>query len=190
MTKRLLLQLTACLLALSAQIAVANTIDVLEAEVLEGADHAVLFDGSFKIAPGQEVMDVLRRGISLNFVLEVQVKKNRWYWFDKTVGSKKESIRLAYNPLTRQYRISIGSITQNFETIEDALRLMSVYKNWKVCEEEDLNPDDFSARARFFLDTERLPKPLQVSLKKHSGWNLDTGWFEIPIAVSAGDKRP
>lgn len=42
-------------------------------------------------------------------------------------------------------------------------------------------------RARFYLDTSKLPRPFQVTLKKDDGWNLNSGWFDAEIK-GAGEK--
>lgn len=139
------------------------------------------FDGNFEIDLSGEAEDVLRRGIALNFILDVQVEKKRWYWLDKTVVDIHENMRLSFNPLTRQYRVSIGGMTQNLDTLDQALQLMSAVTNLQVSTSAKLNSEDYEARARLYLDTSRLPKPFQVTLRKGSGWNLDTGWFTVKI---------
>lgn len=148
---------------------------------LQKPTPGIFFSGEFDFELAPEVQDVLRRGISLHFVLEVEVEKKRWYWFDRLVSQARENIRLSYNPLTRIYRVSIGNMTQNFDTFEGALRLMQSVTNLFVGSYRDINSEEYEARARFYLDTSKLPKPFQVTLRKEDGWNLDTGWFPVQI---------
>lgn len=159
----------------------------LEAQVeARSRADAIVFNGTFEFEPSQEILDVLRRGISLTFILEAKITKNRWYWVDKTVGERKEALRLSYSPLTRQYRTNLGGITQNFDSLEQALRFMSTVKNLVIRDYRNVESEDYEASARLYLDVSRLPKPFQVSIKRGSGWNMDTGWFDVKI-VSVGE---
>ncbi len=150
---------------------------------VSGDAGGIFFDGNFEIELSDQAKDVLSRGITLNFVLEVEVEKKRWYWFNRDIGEASESIRLSYSPLTRRYRVSIGGVTQNFETLSQALQLMSSVSNLYLSSYRDID-DGYKAQARFYLDTARLPKPFQVTLKREGGWDLDSGWFDVPIEPS------
>ncbi len=63
---------------------------------------------------------------------------------------------------------------------------MTTISKLYVAPYRDINSDDYEVRARFYLDTERLPKPFQVTLKKDDGWNLDSGWFDVTIVPAKG----
>jgi hypothetical protein len=68
-----------------------------------------------------------------------------------------------------------------------ALRFIKTINNLYVGSYRNLNPEDYEARARFYLDTSKLPRPFQVTLKKDDGWNLNSGWFDAEIK-GAGEK--
>lgn len=179
----ILFSLSALLCA--AEGAAADQIAPLESEIfsIKGPRGGVFFKGNFELDLSNEVFNVLRRGIALTFIIEVEIEKKRWYWVDKKIADAKERIRLSFNPLTRQYRVSIGNMNQSFETLEQAIYLLRVISNLKVSNYRKIDGEDYEARARFFLDTSRLPKPFQVTLKKDDDWNLDTGWFDVPIGA-------
>ena len=89
--------------------------------VIEGQEvpaKGLYFSSSFEFELSSEVEDVLQRGITLYFVIEVEVEKKRWYWFDRSICGIKETIRLSFNPLTRSYRVAIGGMTQSFSSLE------------------------------------------------------------------------
>lgn len=144
----------------------------------------IYFEGSFELELSSEVKEVLERGIPLVFNLEVEVNKKRWYWFDRQIGKVVERIRLSYNPLTRQYRVSVGAMTQNFDSLDQAVFFMTTISRLYVAPYRNINPEDYEVFARFYLDTDRLPKPFQVTLKKEDGWDLNTGWFQVDIVPS------
>ena len=169
------------LLAMSTSLsALASDVVVPVDPVIEGQEvpaKGLYFSSSFEFELSSEVEDVLQRGITLYFVIEVEVEKKRWYWFDRS----------SFNPLTRSYRVAIGGMTQSFSSLEGALRFIKTINNLYVGSYRNLNPEDYEARARFYLDTSKLPRPFQVTLKKDDGWNLNSGWFDAEIK-GAGEK--
>lgn len=158
-----------------------------QVESQETPTKGLYFSSSFEFDLSSEVEDVLQRGITLYFVIEVEVDKKRWYWFDRLIDETKETIRLSFNPLTRSYRVAIGGMTQSFNSLEGALRLVKSINNLYIGSYRELNSDDYEARARFYLDTSKLPRPFQVTLNKDDGWSLNTGWFDVGIK-SSGEK--
>ena len=175
-------------LAMSASLsALASDVVVPVDPIIEGHEvpaKGLYFSGSFEFELSSEVEDVLQRGITLYFVIEVEVEKKRWYWFDRPICGIKETIRLSFNPLTRSYRVAIGGMTQSFASLEGALRFIKTINNLYVGSYRSLN---YEARARFYLDTSKLPRPFQVTLRKDDGWNLNSGWFDAEIK-GAGEK--
>ena len=119
------------------------------------------------------VEEALIRGVPLYFVAEANVFRGRWYWRDKRVGGAARTWRLAWQPLTRRYRLSLGSLNQNHDRLEDALAAMQSTSRWNLAEPAAL---DDGARQyvefRFRLDTEQLPRPLQIGLGSQPEWNL------------------
>ena len=55
----------------------------------------------------QAVEDALQKGIPMVFVFSADVLKERWYWYDKRQTSAERTMRLAYQPLTRRWRLNI-----------------------------------------------------------------------------------
>ena len=98
------------------------------------------------------VEDALLRGVALFFVAEVDVFRDRWYWSDKKLLSVERHMRLAYQPLTRRWRLNIASgtitasslglaLNQGFETLGEALAAMRRVSRWKIAEAGDIDTD-------------------------------------------------
>lgn len=122
--------------------------------------------------------DVVSRGVALFFVTEFELRSPRWYWLDEEVVSKTVTYRLSYQSLTRQYRLTTGTLHQNFSTAEEAMRTMLRIRNWSVAERSALRIGrSYNAALRFRLDVTELPKPLQVSAFGRKDWNLGTDWY-------------
>ena len=58
--------------------------------------------------------DALNKGVPLHFLLEFELIRPRWYWLNEKVVNVQQRYRLSYNALTRQYRVGVGTLYQNF----------------------------------------------------------------------------
>ncbi len=103
---KVLLGLLICLCALTAY---ADGIDVNRAEMRQTEDGYQLVT-DFKINLNYVVQQTLSLGIPLYFVGEFSLTRSRWYWLDEQVFQSEQTVKLSYNVLTRQYRISRGAL--------------------------------------------------------------------------------
>jgi hypothetical protein len=58
------------------------------------------------------VEDALHRGVPVYFVAEAQLLRNRWYWRDERVARVQRTWRVAYQPLTGNWRVGLGGLNQ------------------------------------------------------------------------------
>lgn len=136
----------------------------------------------------QPLIDALHRGIALYFTHEFSLVKTRWYWFDKPVAESRFSIRLAFNPLTRRYGVAYSGLSLNFDSLEQALPYIKSLRRWRVAPSGAVtNPEDFEAEIRFYLDTEKLPKPMQVTTNDSVDWTVESEWTTIRIPADIAD---
>lgn len=117
--------------------------------------------------------DALMKGVPIYFVAEVSVFRNRWYWRDARAARTSRSWRLAWQPLTRQYKVSTGGLNQSFASLSEALSSLRGVSGWRIAEPRELEDDgryylEFSYR----LDTSQLPRPMQIGLGSPQGWAL------------------
>ena len=130
------------------------------------------------------VEDALLKGVPMFFLLEAELYQDRWYWYDKRIASAQRQLRLAYQPLTRRWRVnpSVGSggdnvqglsLNQSFDTLTEALTAVRQVSQWKVA---DLSGTDLTAKIklqfRFRLDLSQLPRPFQIGAIGQSEWDI------------------
>jgi Domain of unknown function (DUF4390) len=121
--------------------------------------------------------DAVNKGLPLYFVLELEISKPRWYWFDESSANKSQSYKLSYHALTRQYRLSLGAYQQTFSSLADALRAMTKVRGWRVGEFEQFTVGaKYEAQVRMRLDVSQLPKPFQVIGITNKEWTLASDW--------------
>ncbi len=154
---------------------------------LERSDDALWLSTQLQFDLSPAVIDALQKGIPIYFVAEAEVLRERWYWTNKKVATARRQFRLAYQPLTRQWRLNIAagefiepslglSLNQNFESLSDALNAVRRISRWKIANAADLAGDashivDF----RFRLDPAQLPRPLQIGTLGQSDWSVELG---------------
>ena len=169
-------------LALFALAARGDNIEVRTATIALREDGYVL-DADFDISLTSTLEDILAKGVPLNFLLEVEVIRPRWYWFNDKVVSVSQQYKLSYNSLTRQYRVSLGTLYQNFATVSEAVRFFSSVRNLPVADKSTLQPGTvYQAAVRMRLDVSQLPKPFQITALGSREWNLSSEWQRFAVA--------
>ncbi len=129
------------------------------------------FKVPFELSPAVEA--ALQKGVVLHFVAETQVFRERWYWRDLRVAGALRTWRLSYQPLTRQYRVSLGVLTQYFDSLSEALASLQRVSRWTVAEPADLAASGhYRLQFSYQLDTSQLPRPLQIGIGGQSDWAL------------------
>ncbi len=117
----------------------------------------------------------LEKGVILYFRTKFSLFEPRWYWFSKEVAVSKMRIGLRYSALTRQYRLTRRLWSQNFDTLDEALEVLSQLRGRPAPVDimYALKPDvNYTATLRMWLDLTRLPKPFQIETFGSSEWNL------------------
>jgi len=184
-TALLLVALLACLPQAHAQL-IENTEARIEYQ--DGAfELAAAFD--FDLPPALE--DALHKGISLYFVVDFQLSRARWYWFDEKPVNAMRSVRLSYQPLTRQYRVSTGGLQLPFNRLKGALQFIQQVRGWRVFERKDVKAGEtYHAETRMRLDLSQLPKPFQINAVNTREWNLSSEWKRFNYTVPTSFDAP
>lgn len=163
----------AALLALSSLGAFAGSIEPVRGALVAGDDGYALA-AEFNIDLGARLEEAVSRGLPLSFRLEFTLGRKRWYWIDEHIAGHTVDYRLAYNALTRQYRLSIGALHQNFATLAEALRVLGRVAALPVVDKAAIKPgENYLAALRLSLDRSQLPKPFQVDAIANPDWQVD-----------------
>lgn len=152
---------------------------------LERAGDALLLSTNVKFELPSAVEEALLKGVAMIFVAEADIFRERWYWTNKKILSAERHMRLAYQPLTRRWRLNVASgvitnaalgmaLNQNFEALPDALAAIQRLSRWKIADlsEMDLEQQHHLVEFRFRLDMSQLPRPLQIGTLGQTDWNI------------------
>ncbi len=127
---------------------------------------------------------MLDKGIAVYFVAEAELYRERWYWTDQKVAQVARHMRLAYQPLTRRWRLNVSpvpitnagfgaSLNQNFDSLDDALDAVRRIGRLRMGDLNEIYEDAFHpVQFRFRLDTSQLPRPFQIGVAGQADWNI------------------
>jgi len=145
---------------------------------------ALLLNATFEFELPQALEEAVQKGIALYFNIEFELFRKRWYWLDRRVAQSTLTYRLSYSPLTRQYRLGRGGLSQSFESLEEALSLLKSVRNWRVAEKGVVLPrEEYDAQVRMRLDVNQLPKPFQVNAITSREWTLASDWRQVTVTT-------
>jgi hypothetical protein len=168
----------ACCVAIPAH---SQVIKVKQAE-LEKVESAWLLNANFVIGLPAGLENALKKGVPLHFLIQFDLTRSRWYWFDEKAVNAQRQVRLSHQPLINQYRITAGGLAFNTSSLEDALRIAGTIGGWSVIEVSAIDPEkNYEAALRMTLDLGKLPKPFQVDALNSKDWSLAGEWLRFPF---------
>ena len=137
------------------------------------ADGALNLEFSARVNLPKPVEDALQHGVPIYFVAEAQLFRNRWYWRDERVSRVTRSWRVAYQPLTGAWKLSLGGLNQTYPSMAETLAAASRSASWRLVELSQIDPDkSYYVEFSYRLDTSQLPGPMQFGLGAGGEWGV------------------
>ena len=162
----------ALLLALFAPASHAEGVELIQLSSNRSEEGLELsFSTRFELPHAAE--DALLKGVPIYFTAEAVLLRGRWYWRDARVARATRTWRLAWQPLTRQYKISTGGLNQSYASLSEALSALRGVSEWRIAENRELEDGRHYIEFSFKLDTSQLPRPMQIGLGSPEGWGLN-----------------
>jgi len=148
------------------------------------------------------VEDALLKGIPVYFAVEADLLRERWYWTDKKIASAARNMRLAYQPLTGQWRLNVATgatpagelvaanaPSQTFASLGDAMATVKQFARWRIATLNDTDPSSkYRVEFRFWLDTNQLPRPFQMGVIAQGEWTISAN-LRAPLPVEKPGER-
>lgn len=146
-----------------------------------GVDDLTL-SGALQFELPVQVEEALYKGIPMVFLAETSLLRERWYWSDKIIAETARQYRLAFQPLTRRWRVSLSSgaaattgqglaLSQSFDTLDQALSSIKRISRWRVSALADIDPAvRYRFEFHFRLDLGQLPRPFQIGAIGQGEW--------------------
>lgn len=153
------------------------SIQVKSAE-LNLVEEVYQLKAEFEVNFSQALEDALNKGVPLNFLVDFELNRPRWYWLDETIASAQQQLRISYHALTKQYRLQIHEQQKTFASLAELKSELGRIQEWRVVERALLKKRyAYEARLRMKLDLTQLPKPLQVNALASKEWSMESEWY-------------
>ena len=143
----------------------------------------------FRTELPDQLKEALKQGVPLHFNLSWQLSApsvaSYKFKFDQLLNNDSTiQYKLSFHPLTNRYRVTVGTFSTEYDTLETALRAVGAVANWKVLSNGALSEvaaKDTKAEIRLLLTTAKLPKPFQINALTSKNWHLDSGWKSLSV---------
>lgn len=148
---------------------------------LSPTEAGYALDATYDVVLTSTLEEALSHGVALTFVTEFEVLYPRWWTFNlwnRVVSEFRTQHKLSYHALTRQYRLTFGALSQNFDSLSEALAVIGRVRYSPAVRYQEVDPGRiYTAALRLRLDTSQLAKPLQIDALGSSDWNLSSDWY-------------
>jgi Domain of unknown function (DUF4390) len=138
-------------------------------------------DARLQLVLSSEALRALSSGVALTIELQIELIRERHFWFDATAAQLAVRYELEYRPLSQRYIVrNLNSGDQDsFATLYSALNNLGRIENLPVIDDALLEPDrTYRIRLRAMLNTQQYPAPLRLLFFWRDEWQLQSDWFE------------
>ncbi len=172
------------MLVLLSSVATAQSATEITQYQVERLEDEIVISAQVAFELPAAVEEALLKGVPLYFVSEAEILRERWYWYDKKISVVERHLRLAYQPLTRRWRLNVTAgagrdasfglaLNQSFDTLAQVLTAIKRVSKWKIADAGDLDGNQkYKVEFRFRLDLNQLPRPFQIGALGQSDWNI------------------
>jgi hypothetical protein len=182
-------RLFSALMLVAAGAAHADPIEVLGVGI-EPAEEGYAVHADFWFELSSRLEEALANGVSLNFLVEFELVRPRWYWLDQKTASEKLRVKLSYLPLSQQYTVASGPVQESFSSLSEALRVLGRIRGWTVMERARVAPaQNYVGSIRMRLDATQLPKAVQMSAVTSREWTLVSEWRRFTFVPPEKESR-
>ena len=147
-------------------------------------DSVFLLEANMELDFSSDALEALRSGVPLIVLVNIEVQKDRNWWWDKTIAELEQGYLLLYHALSEKYiihNLNSGS-QQNFNSLSTAIYSLSNIHDLPLIDKNLLEEDDhYYVRLRTYLDIESLPAPMRPIAYISSQWQLESDWFTWPL---------
>lgn len=118
-----------------------------------------------------DILKAVQKGIAIRFNIDTKIWQKREFWFDKVIHKKTVFFEIKYRNLLKKYELKeINGNYKLFATLDDLKKYIEPIKIklGKVNKVENV-----WINVQINLDTNRLPKPLQINFGEKS-WDISS----------------
>jgi len=143
-------------------------------------DGVYFLDALIEYRLSSEARSALQSGLPLTIRVEVELLRNRHWWFDSEDAALHQRYQLEYHALSERFTIqNLNSGDQtSFSTLYAALDWLGHVNHFPLIDAALIEPGhEYYLRMRTVLDAEKLPGPLRLIAFWRRDWSLGSDWY-------------
>lgn len=147
-------------------------------------DKVYLLNANIEYQLSEAAIDALKNGVPLILLLDIEVEKQRKWWWSKEIATLEQGYLLIYHALTENYLVTNlnSSAQNNYRSLNAALEALGQIRSLPILDEKLLEPDArYFVNVRMHLDIESLPAPMRPFAYLSSDWRLESDWYSWPL---------
>ena len=172
------------LLALCFYASLANADITIRSVETTYKDKVYLLNANIEYQLSQPAIEALKNGVPLILLLDIEVEKQRKWWWSKEVATLEQGYLLIYHALTENYLVTNlnSSAQNNYRSLNAALEALGHIRSLPILDEKLLEPNaKYFVNVRMHLDIESLPAPMRPFAYLSSDWRLESDWYSWPL---------
>jgi hypothetical protein len=138
-------------------------------------------DARLQLVLSSEALQALSSGVALTIELQIEVIRERRFYFDNVDAAIAIRYELEYRPLSQRYIVrNLNSGDQDsFATLYSALNSLGRIEDLPIIDDALLESDKtYRLRVRALLNTQQYPAPLRLLFFWRDQWQLESNWYE------------
>jgi len=171
------------LFAAAAAAAAGGFVQILKAST-RLAEGVWYLDADIAWSPGDEAMEALDSGLTLDIRLTILVSERRRLLWDPEVAELEQRYDLRYHALTQRFIVTnLNSGEQStFGSLQSALRTLGEIRDFPVIDDALLrNGESYEVALAAELDMEELGGPLKIISFFWNDWLIASEWERWPL---------
>lgn len=147
-------------------------------------DKVYLLNANIEYQLSEAAIDALKNGVPLILLLDIEVEKQRKWWWSANVATLEQGYLLLYHALTEKYLVTNlnSSAQNNYRSLQAALAALGHIRSLPILDEKLLEPEArYFVNVRMHLDIESLPAPMRPFAYLSSDWRLESDWYSWPL---------
>ncbi|WP_024299263.1 DUF4390 domain-containing protein [Methylomicrobium lacus] len=152
---------------------------VKDAELaLQDEEYVLSAEIQYRLSP--KATDALKNGIPLFWAVNIEIKRQRDFWWDQTIAEKHLRFKIQYQALLNVYRVRNEDSGEggNFSSLGAAMGALSSIRYVPVLGKSALADDQrYAVGVRVVFERELLPLPLRPLAYLNPQWYLSSGWY-------------
>ncbi|MCG8432828.1 MAG: DUF4390 domain-containing protein [Gammaproteobacteria bacterium] len=160
------------------------TVQTAYTELIDGVYY---LNADIEYGLSEEALTALRNSVPLTIVLEIEIIRDRRFFFNNSIAELEQSYQISFHPLSGRYvvkNLNSGEI-ESYVNYRTAIARLGQVTELPIFEETLMEEDaNYLVRMRAILDLKQYKAPLRLFASLFSDWKLSSDYYEWTLRSS------